>query len=555
MYSVPEEIRAFRGVQWFFFSPLFFTLFSCTMKTKVDLIVRNAVVYTVDTSFSVAQAFAVKDARITAVGTDETILGKYDAPKVVDLQGAPVYPGFMDAHAHFFLYGRSLQSVNLEGTQSWEEVIKRVQTFAQKNTFPWIIGRGWDQNDWSVQTFPDNKKLNELFSHTPVFLTRIDGHAAIANEAALDIAGLHAGQTVSGGEIIARDDELTGVLVDNAIDLVSQKIPSLTATQKVKCLLDAQKKCFSVGLTTIDDCGLDKDMIDLIDSLQKAGRLKMRLYVMIADRPENYEYYLKTGPYKTNRLNVSAFKLFADGALGSRGACLLEPYSDRPGWNGFLLKKPAYFDSIAELLINSDFQMCTHAIGDSANRMILDAYARVLKGKNDRRWRIEHAQILNLDDIKRFGVYNIIPSVQPTHATSDMYWAAERLGKERLQGAYANKALLEQNGWIPLGTDFPVEGINPMKTFYAAVTRRDSSGYPEGGFLPQNALTRKEALRGMTVWVARANFEEKEKGSIEPGKFADFVVMDRDIMKVPIAEVLKAKVEATYLGGELMYSR
>lgn len=541
-----------RNLLFIFLTCLLFS--SCHTMNKVDLIVHNAVIYTVDPEFSIAQAFAVKDHRIVAVGTDENILEKYEAAEVVDANNKTIYPGFIDAHAHFYYYGRSLQQANLIETKSWDEALQRVQSFAKNNTFSWIIGRGWDQNDFDIQQFPDNRKLNELFPHTPVLLSRIDGHAAIANQAALDAAGIHPGQIIQGGEIQTKDGKLTGILIDNAVSLVSSKIPEMTPALKEKCLLDAQKNCFAVGLTTIDDCGLGKGMIDLIDSLQKAGKLKMRLYVMASDDPFNYAYYLKTGPYKTDFLNVHAFKLFADGALGSRGACLLKPYSDRPDWNGFLLKKPEYFDSIAQLLIKSDFQMCTHAIGDSANRMMLHIYVKALKSKNDRRWRIEHAQIVDPEDIQLFGKYNIIPSVQPTHATSDMYWAEERLGINRLSAeGYTNKALMEQNGWIPLGTDFPVEDINPMKTFYTAVTRQDSTGYPPKGFLPQNALSREETLRGMTIWAAKANFEEDEKGSIEPGKFADFVIMDRDIMKVPMKETLQAKVEATYVGGERVY--
>lgn len=533
--------------------PCLFILFSCNMKTKVDLIVHNAIIYTVNKDSAIAQAFAIKDHRILEVGTDENILNKYTSAEVVNAENKPVYPGFIDAHAHFYGYGQSLQTADLTNTKSWDEIVQRAEQFAKKNSFPWIIGRGWDQNDWVVRQFPDNSRLNQLFPEIPVLLTRVDGHAAIANQAALDAAGIFPGQSLEGGEILTKEGRLTGVLVDNAIDLVSKSIPDLSPELKEKCLLDAQKNCFAVGLTTIDDCGLGKPMIDFIDSLQQSGKLKMRLYIMISDEPYNYTYYLKAGPYKTDRLNVRSFKLFSDGALGSRGACLLKDYSDRSGWNGFLLKRPEYFDSIAKLLAESDFQMCTHAIGDSANRMMLHIYAKALKGKNDRRWRIEHAQILNTDDIKLFGAYNIVPSVQPTHATSDMYWAEERLGTDRLAGAYAGKALLEQNGWIPLGTDFPVEDINPMKTFYAAVTRQDSAGYPATGFQPQNALTREEALRGMTIWAAKANFEEEEKGSIEPGKLADFVIMDHDIMRIPMDEMLQAKVKATYVGGERVY--
>lgn len=279
------------------------------------------------------------------------------------------------------------------------------------------------------------------------------------------------------------------------------------------------------------------------------------MYVMLSDSPEDFDYLFKRGVFKTPGLDVRSFKMYADGALGSRGACLLQPYSDQKNWRGFLLSSQQHFMDVAKKLVNKGFQLCTHAIGDSANRVILKIYASVLKGKNDRRWRIEHAQVLSPDDIKYFGEYNIIPSVQPTHATSDMYWAGDRLGKKRLKSAYAYKQLLEQNGWLPLGTDFPVENINPMYTFYAAVERKDIKGYPEGGFQPENALTREQALRGMTIWAAKANFEEKEKGSIEPGKYADFVILDKDIMKIDGPAVPGVKVLKTYVNGEKVYEK
>jgi len=295
--------------------------------------------------------------------------------------------------------------------------------------------------------------------------------------------------------------------------------------------------------------------VNIIAQLQHKGALKMRMYVMLSDSPDDYEYLFKRGVYKTPGLDVRAFKMYADGALGSRGACMLQPYSDQKNWRGFLLSSQQHFMDVAKKLAGKGFQLCTHAIGDSANRVILKIYASVLKGKNDRRWRIEHAQVLSPDDIKLFGEYSIIPSVQPTHATSDMYWAGTRLGKKRLKSSYAYKQLLEQNGWLPLGTDFPVENINPMYTFYAAVERKDLKGYPKGGFQPENALTREQALRGITIWAAKANFEEKEKGSIEPGKYADFVILDNDIMKIEGAALPNVKVLKTYINGEKVYEK
>jgi predicted amidohydrolase YtcJ len=296
-------------------------------------------------------------------------------------------------------------------------------------------------------------------------------------------------------------------------------------------------------------------MVNTIKELQNKGDLKMRLYVMLADRQENYDFLFKHGAIKTPGLNVRSFKVYADGALGSRGACLLQPYADSAKWNGFLLSDPKHFEEIAPKIAAHGFQMCTHAIGDSAVRTMLKIYAANLQGKNDLRWRIEHSQIVSPEDIAMFGKYSIVPSVQPTHATSDMYWAGKRLGKERLKTAYAYKQLLDQNGWIPLGTDFPVENINPLYTFYAAVERKDLKGFPEAGFQKENALSRIEALKGMTIWAAKANFEEKEKGSIEPGKYADFVILDKDIMKAKGSELPTIKVTKTYINGVKVYDK
>ena len=530
-------------------------LSSCAVTKQADLIVYNANVYTVDDRFSMAEAFAVKDGRILATGLTKDIRQKYVAGQNLDAAGKSVYPGFIDGHAHFYGYGEGLQNANLVGTKSWDEIIGKLKDFAVQNKEGWIIGRGWDQNDWTEKEFPNNIKLNELFPDRPVLLSRVDGHAAIVNQAALDQAGLKAGQTLTGGEVETIDGKLTGILVDNAIDLVAAKVPSSTAPQQRESLLDAQKNCFAVGLTTVVDCGLNYPMISVINKLQENNELKMRMYVMLSDNPANFNYLFTNGAFKTDRLNVRSFKVYADGALGSRGASLLHPYSDKPGNSGFLLSNKEHFAEVAEKMAARGFQMNTHAIGDSANREILNVYARVLKGRNDLRWRIEHAQVINPSDFKLFGQNNIIPSVQSTHATSDMYWAADRLGSERVKGAYAYKQLLDQNGWLVLGTDFPVEDINPILTFYAAVVRKDSKGFPAGGYQMENALDRQDALRGMTIWAAKGSFEEKEKGSIEAGKFADFIILDQDIMTVEPAALLKTKVEKTFVNGENVYKK
>ena len=530
-------------------------LSACGSKKQADLIVQNGKVYTVDNQFSMAEAFAVIDGKIVELGSSKAILAAYDAPEIVDAQGKAVFPGFIDAHAHFLRYGQGLQNANLVGTTSWAQILTQLQAFADENKEGWIIGRGWDQNDWQQKEFPDKSKLDSLFPNRPVMLSRVDGHAAIANQAALDLAEIVAGQKLTGGEVVTKNGKLTGLLIDNAVDLVNQFVPPLTSNQNKEALLDAAKNCFAVGLTTVDDCGLDFTDVNFIDSLQKAGDLKMRLYVMLSDAQKNYDFLFKKGKIKTNFLNVRSFKVYGDGALGSRGACLLSPYQDAPTNSGFLLSNLQHFKDVAQKIAKHDFQMCTHAIGDSANRTILKIYADVLKGKNDKRWRIEHAQVVNPDDFKMFGDFNIVPSVQPTHATSDMYWAKDRLGNERVKSAYAYQQLLKQNGWLPLGTDFPVEDINPIYTFYASVIRKDLQQIPVGGFQMENALSRKEALQGMTIWAAKANFEEQEKGSLEKGKFADFVILDQDLMTVQEINLPKTKVMQTYIGGKNVYKK
>jgi predicted amidohydrolase YtcJ len=538
-----------------FLSMLLLPVLSSLAQQPADLLVHNARIYTVDAKFSTASALVVRNGRIEAVGDASLLKKQYKAAKTVDAGGKFIYPGLIDAHAHFLRYGLSLKTVDLVGTGSWEEILTRLKAFARTNREGWIIGRGWDQNDWATKEFPTRERLDQLFPDQPVLLTRVDGHAALANAKALELAGVTAGMELTGGQVEVRNGMTTGILIDNAIGLVARVMPPLTAVQVRDGLMSAQANCFAVGLTSVVDCGLDYNEVELIDSLQRRGELKMRIYAMLSDDRPNYEYIFRRGRIKTPYLNVRSFKVYADGALGSRGASLLKPYADRPDWSGFLLSSPAHFDSVARVLAAANFQMCTHAIGDSGNRTILKIYGKYLKGKNDRRWRIEHAQVVHPDDFRLFGASSIIPSVQPTHATSDMYWAGARLGAEREKGAYAFRQLLEQNGWIPLGTDFPVEDISPFKTFYAAVFRIDAKGYPKGGYQPRNALSRQQALRGMTIWAAKASFEEGEKGSLEKGKWADFIILDRDLMTVSAAEVLSTRVLATYLNGEKVAGR
>lgn len=530
-------------------SSLFLTLIliSCTKKIQVDTIIIGANVYTVNDEFSKAEAFAIKDGKIIDVGTSVEMQLKYAATYVNDVKGKTIVPGFIDAHCHFYGLGLQQQKVDLEGTKSFEEVIERIVDFQKDKNVAYITGRGWDQNDWEVKEFPSKEKLDELFPDTPIAVTRIDGHALLANQAAIDLAGITIKTPFSGGEIIKKDGELTGIFIDAPMELIEAKIPEPSKAEKIRALKDAENICIDLGLTTVDDAGLSKETIELIDSLQQAGELKIRIYAMVSVSDKNIEYFTKKGIIKTDLLNVRSFKVYADGALGSRGAAMKKSYSDQHNHFGALVTPLADLRSYASKIAASDYQMNTHAIGDSANYVMLQTYKKVLKGKKDRRWRIEHAQIVDVADFHYF--HNIIPSIQPTHATSDMYWAKDRIGSERMKGAYAYKVLLDKYGKVALGTDFPVEKVSPLLTFYAAVARKDLNNFPEKGFQKENALTRVETLKGMTIWAAYANFEENEKGSIEKGKFADFIVLDNDIMQIEESKIPTIKVEETYING------
>jgi len=525
---------------------------SCQLE-KADLVVHNAKIYTVDENFSIAEAMAIKNGKVIAIGANNAIKNKYSAEQFVDAELKPIYPGFIDAHCHFLGFGNTFFSVNLVGTKSWEEVVERTKTFAEDYEGLWITGRGWDQNDWEDANFPSKEILDSLFPDRAVFLKRIDGHAAIANQKALELANITTETEVDGGVIKKDDGILSGILIDNAVDLVNNSIPEQSVDEIKSSLRLAEKACLAKGLTTLDDAWLDNGVAKIIDQLHQSGDLKIKVYGMLSPTDENKDDFLKKGPYLTDRLSIRSFKYFADGALGSRGARLIEPYHDDPHNHGLFLSDSNYFMEEAIELNKHGFQMNTHCIGDAANRMILNIYAEVLEDSNDKRWRIEHAQVLKETDLEIFRTYNIIPSVQPTHATSDMYWADERLGEDRIKMAYAYKELLNQNGLIALGTDFPVEDIDPLKTFYAAVIRKDKELYPEGGFQVENALSREEGLKGMTIWAAISNFEEDSKGSLELGKDADFIILDRDIMEANEDEILGAQVSQTYINGELVF--
>ena len=528
-----------------------FLLFTSCSSNDADLIIHNATIYTVNESFETATAVVVKDGKFIAVG-GEDLLNQYKARSVVNLNGFSVYPGFIDAHCHFYNFGLLQEQLDLSGTKSFEEVVERVASYITTHPGVPVLGQGWDQNSWEVKEYPTKDILDKRFPEQLIALKRVDGHALFVNQVTLDLAGIDSTTSVDGGVFIRANGMLTGVLIDNAMDQVYAALPKPTKQQQTTALLAAQGIAFKNGLTTVDDAGLDKEQLQLIESLHEEGVLDIRVYGMISDTPENLAYYLEKGPTQTERLNIRSVKVYADGALGSRGAALKKEYSDAPGNHGSFVTPVDQIEALAYVLAKKGFQMNTHAIGDAANYEVLNAYKKALTINADPRWRIEHAQIVSLEDREFFGT-KIIPSIQPTHATSDMFWADERLGDDRMQGAYAYKSLLDWSGRVALGTDFPVEHVSPLKTFYAAVARTTEEQLPEGGFQMGDALTRTEALKGMTLWAAYANFEEKIKGSIEVGKLADMVILKRDIMNIDIHEVPQVEVLATIVDGNMVY--
>ena len=524
--------------------------FSCN--NHVDLIIVNSEIYTANENNQIAKSIAVKDGKIIEVSS-KNLVSKYEANEILDAKGKTILPGLIDSHCHFYNLGLDQQVVDLRGTTSFEEIIERLIASDLNNESDVILGRGWDQNDWDNKQFPVNTELNKIFENKLVVLERIDGHAYIVNDNALELAGIDQNTLVRGGLVLLKDNKPTGVLIDAPMSMVDKVLPEKSIREKATALKKAQEISFSYGLTTVSDAGLSTEIINVIDSLHKSDELKIKIYAMVSVSKKNIKRLKETGIIKTPKLNVRSFKVYGDGALGSRGAALKKPYCDDPHNYGFLRTDIKDLKYYANEIAGMGFQMNTHAIGDSTVSVLLKEYQKVLNDIEDPRWRIEHSQVVDLNE---FELYNdkILPSVQPTHATSDMYWAYDRLGK-RIDGAYAFKDLLSQSKRIALGTDFPVEKVNPFHTFYSSIERKDLNGYPENGFQIENALTREETLKGMTIWGAYFNFEEDEKGTIEKGKSADFIIIDQNIMKIEADKIPNTKVLKTFVDGELVFQK
>jgi predicted amidohydrolase YtcJ len=529
-----------------------------------DLIVTNARIYTVDDAHPLADAMAIRDGKVQFVGSSRAALAlKSASTRVIDLGGRTVIPGMVDAHGHVDNLGLALRTVDLTGTTSYDQVIARVTEHA-KTMRPgqWIIGRGWDQNDWGDTRFPTHEKLTAAVPNNPVYLTRIDGHAGLANAAAMKAANVSAATKDPEGGKIERGTggAPAGVFVDNAQGLIERVVPRATRDEVKAEIQAAIAEAQKWGLTGVHDAGATGQALEIYEELAKAGAMNFRLYAMISDDSATIARWFARGPLVggyNNTLWVRSIKLYIDGALGSRGAALLDPYADDATRNGLFVSRPEHIFDVAQRALRAGFQINTHAIGDRGNRVVLDEYEKALAAVPvaDHRFRIEHAQILSPDDIPRFASLGVIPSMQASHQTSDMYWAGTRLGATRLLGAYAWRSLLDQGSIIPNGSDFPVEQVNPLISFHAAFSRQDANNWPPNGWYPEQKMTRDEALRSITLWPAYAAFQENIMGSLTPGKVADFVVLDQDIMRVAPEQVLKTQVLATYVGGKAVYER
>lgn len=527
-------------------------IFSCMKSKKVDLIVHNAKIYTVDKDFTIVEAMAIKDGKIVETGPEREILNKYRADEFIDLEKRVVFPGFIDAHAHFHGIALQFLSPDLSQTKSPKEAVKLLEDF-YKDKEGWITARGWDQSLWGLEEMPDNTFINDAFPKRPVYITRIDGHAALINQKAIEVTELTPTDSIEGGTFVHRNGEFTGILVDLAMNKVKSSIPDASEEDWLQALEKAQQHLFQYGITTIADAGLLQDDLERIIQMNEDNSLKINLYGMLYANNENFDWAKEHGQFHEKNLTIRSFKVVADGAMGSNGACMLEHYSDLPKHGKMLLNK-SEIEDIARLAKLWEYQLNVHCIGDSTNRAVLNVMASQLKEQNDLRWRIEHAQIIHSEDMSYFEKYSIIPSVQPSHLMSDYRWLKQKLGEDRLSRGYRYKTLKEANGVIAFGTDAPVESVNPFRTFYAAINRTMENGEPKGGFLPDEKMNRKESLRAMTNWASLSIFKENTLGTLSEGFQADFVVLDKNIIEISVDDILKTHVIQTFKKGKSVYN-
>ena len=527
-----------------------FSFSSCMKGIHVDLVVHNAQIHCLDDQNSISQAMAIKDGIIVEVGPERQILNKYSADEFVDAEGKEIYPGFTDAHGHILLYVKQKLSLDLLDCKSLTELVTRTEKYQQKGQKKFIVGRGWDQSLWGVDSMPDNTLLNKAFPNIPVCLYRVDGHAALVNDCLLNLAGISPTK-VDGGEIRSRNGKCTGLLLDKAMDLVQDKIPRFSDKEIKDAILEIQEELFQYGITGVHEAGIDFEDIAIFKSLMESKQLKLAIYAMLMPSEKNKRFASENGVYRYKNLSIRSFKMFADGALGSKGALLKNPYSDDHQHHGLLTTPLSEMQELSKFCSKIGYQLNTHAIGDSANNIILNLYKNEYLINKDHRWRIEHAQVIDRKDLHFFSDFAIFPSVQPTHAVSDQRWAESRLGKERIKGAYAYKSLLEAFGMVAIGTDFPIELTNPFLTIFAATQRKNKDNLPNDGFLIEEQLSLEQVLKGMTSWAAFAAFEENNKGIISKGKEATFFIVKRPIRNEPTFSPNFAY--STYIRGKMVY--
>jgi len=535
----------------FLFSIVLFFFTSCMKGENVDLIIHNASIHCLDDLNTITEAMAIRNGRIVEVGPERQILNKYTADEYVDAENREVYPGFVDAHGHILSYANQKISVDLVGCTSLEEVITRTEKYQQKTQKKFIVGRGWDQSLWKMDSLPDNAMLNKAFPTIPVCLYRIDGHAALVNDCLLKMAGITPG-TIDGGEIMLKNGKCSGLLIDNAMNLLKDHIPPHPNSEIKQAILEIQDELFQYGITGVHEAGIEFEDIDIFKSLIKSKELKLNIYAMLMTSEKNKNFAAKNGVYQFQNLSIRSFKLFADGALGSRGALLKDAYNDDHQNHGLLTMPLLKMKEMSDFCSKIGYQLNTHAIGDSANTIIMNLYKKEYLINKDHRWRIEHAQVVDLKELHFFSDYAIFPSVQPTHAVTDQRWAEMRLGKERMKGAYAYRSLLEAFGMIAIGTDFPVEATNPFLTIFAATQRKDKNNFPKNGFLIDEQLSLEQVLKGMTIWAAFAAFEENKRGTITKGKEATFFIVQRPIKNETI--FIPNFAHKTYILGKMVYS-
>jgi len=538
---------------------------SCTGVHQADLVFMNGKVATMNDNMTMLEAVAIKGDHILLTGSNQDVqvcIGS--TTKVIDLEGKLVLPGLIDAHAHFASYGAFLENLDLNGTTSYQQILDMVaERVKNVHRGEWIVGRGWDQNNWKNKKFPTLDALSKVAPENPVILTRTCGHAVLVNQKALDIAGI-TDETPNppGGEILKKSNgKPSGILVDEAEELVRQHIPEMSPERFRETLVNAANDCLSKGLTGMHNAGTSLEQIEILKEMFSADKIGMRIYAMLADPKEgDFEKYLtenRIDNYQNHFLKVGCVKLFADGSLGARSAALLEPYSDDPENRGLTVATNDHIYEIAKAALKTNTQVAIHAIGDRAIRNVLDAYEKALKEhpREDHRFRIEHSQIIAKADLPRYKKLGVIPSMQPASAVSDYDWTESRIGKARLWGAFAFRRFFDDGNIIPCSSDSPVESNDPLRGIFRAVTRQDENGQPEGGWLPDQCMTVEEAVRGYTIWAAMAAFQEDILGTVKTGKLADLTILDQNIFEIEPKEILNTNVVYTVVGGKIRYSQ